>query len=283
MVKDRSGAIPEVGILVSSPSMAPPVRLAPAGCAMAAVEWEDRTSILFSEEPKIEIVIRPDVKYDEIILIELWAGVASLSQAFEEQGIRPAAFSEIDTGLLQRLKNKHRKALFTGDFNSLEWRSWTFNKGAIIIVVGGPPCTALSSAGKRLMQWDKASDGILQTLELAHFFGAHLVVVENVPELVTEDWKHGLLSAAICFAGEHHLECVAMLSLRDSEFGGFTQRLRAFKVDYWLKGCIAMVSRLKSGLLTLSNTCHKLNSSPKASLQWQRSCQTQYGWWGGCR
>ena len=79
---------------------------------MAVVERKDRTGSLVTDERRIDIQIKSTVTYDEIIVIELWAGVASLSQAFEEQGILPAAFSEIDPSLLQRLKNRHRKALF---------------------------------------------------------------------------------------------------------------------------------------------------------------------------
>ena len=66
------------------------------------------------------------------------AGIASLSQALQKAGISPYAFLEGDPLLFECLKERYPTALAARWSESEEWKQWTFPKGAVICVCGGP-------------------------------------------------------------------------------------------------------------------------------------------------
>jgi site-specific DNA-cytosine methylase len=159
-----------------------------------------------------------------IVFIELWAGLGSLSVVASQFGIEPAALLEKDPLLHKLLQARHAQAQTALSFEAGNWKQWSFPSDAFIVVVGGPPCTALSRAGKQLMQHDYQSSYIAATIELALYFGAMMVLIENVPELVTLDSVHQLLSNASSRALEGGLEQVGTFQLRDIDCGGLSQR-----------------------------------------------------------
>jgi site-specific DNA-cytosine methylase len=132
-----------------------------------------------------------------VILIELWAGVGVLSLAFKQHNIPLAAFLEREALLSAFLSHpdSHPAALSAGLFEDRKWESWILPKEAILVVAGGPSCTSIAAPGKRLAGQDPSSRHLAHTLEVAAFFKADFILLENVPDLIKQDSSHGLFSA----------------------------------------------------------------------------------------
>ena len=169
-----------------------------------------------------------DASLGPVCVIELWAGIGSLSSSCSRLGWNVVALCEKEDLLLRVLARLHPDAQLAGSFESAQWKLWDIPAEALVIVVGGPSCVSLSKAGKQGFASDPSSKHISNTLRVAAFFKASFVVIENVPELLELDSIHGLRSAALAEAASFGLLSVGHQLLRDSEVGGFTQRRRFF-------------------------------------------------------
>jgi site-specific DNA-cytosine methylase len=156
--------------------------------------------------------------------------VGSLSSSFRQLNIPLAAFMEREELLAAFLSHPdlHPAAQSAGLFEDREWEKWTFPKGCIIILVGAPPCTSVSVAGKGLASKDPTSLHLSHHIEIAEFFCADFVLLENVPQLVRGDAEHGLYSNLLAITHAAGFAVLDLLFLRDSCFGGSTQRERIF-------------------------------------------------------
>ena len=68
---------------------------------------------------------------------------------------------------------KHTQAEVTGDFYEREWERWRdkWGAGGPRIATGGFTCVTLSEAGLKRMDKDSRSSQLIDTLEMATFFG----------------------------------------------------------------------------------------------------------------
>ena len=92
-----------------------------------------------------------------LLLVELWAGVASLSTSFADAGHNLFAFCEANPLLHALLSLLHPDSLTALKSELNEWKDWVFPPQGIVWLIGGPSCTSLSSAGKQLAQNDPNS------------------------------------------------------------------------------------------------------------------------------
>ena len=175
----------------------------------------------------------------KVQLIELWAGIATLSVAFAAAGISPSAFLEANPILLTRLKRLHPHAQFAGYVEDNEWQQWTFPADAHIGVVGGPSCISLSSAGKQRAGNDPSSRYLFLHLQIAAHFSAAFILLENVCYLVDGDKEHGLFSQLCAMATSLGFTLVHIWRGTDCTLGGFTQRSRV--VIFWERTAISQL------------------------------------------
>jgi hypothetical protein len=213
MSKPVSSEPAEPGIAIRQPEVIPPSRpvLSPKERAQLA---QGRLSAPTSLQP--------------VIIIEMWVGIGTLTAAFDLRGYPPSAFCEMDQLLTDVFLARHTNIQFAGKFEDMAWKKWMFPANALIVVVGGPSCVSLSSAGRQQFGQDPSSLHIRHTIEVAAFFQASFAMIENVPELLELDHLHGLRSDVHNLALSHDLIPVGHVVFRDSEAGGFTQRRRFF-------------------------------------------------------
>jgi len=222
--------------LVASQTMPPvltppdsPLTLRPgvgrsADATLSAKERAQLAQFLISQS-KHPSALKPE---KPVVIIEMWAGIGALSAAFVKHGYPLSAFCESDPLLTRVLRSEYPSAQFAGAFEDYEWKKWTFPAEAIVVLVGGPSCVSLSSAGRQRFGKDRSSDHLRHTIEVAGFFKASFVILENVPEFFELDHQHGLRTAVVQLAASFKLNAVGSHMFRDSEAGGFTQRRRFF-------------------------------------------------------
>jgi site-specific DNA-cytosine methylase len=163
-------------------------------------------------------------------LVELWAGVATLSEAAGDLGIALAAILECDDLLRAALLLRHPEILSASFMEQEEWKEWVFSPTGIVIVVGGPSCTSLSIAGKRDAAKDPTSRYLIDHITVSSFLKASIIMLENVLWLVEGDEEHGLFTALCEHAKSEGYILLHVWRLSDSECGGFTSRKRVFLV-----------------------------------------------------
>jgi len=167
---------------------------------------------------------------------EVCCGVGSMSYELQKSGLPIEAACDIDAEARLVFSERHHN---TKMFDSLhEMKQWaqTRQQKRGTIVVGGPPCTALSEAGKQRFDKDASSDLLLQMVEYAGVVGADTVVLENVLELLDNPKAKTLLTQLLQLANAVGLRLIQVTRLKDSECGGGTQRRRGFLwfVSAWM-------------------------------------------------
>ena len=159
---------------------------------------------------------------------EVCCGVGSMSHELQRQGLPVAAASDTDADARAIFMERHP---YTKMFDSMqEMAQWagSYQSQRRKIVVGGPPCTALSEAGKQKFEADASSDLLIQMVEYAGIVGADMVILENVLELLDNPRAGELLKRLLQQAKQSGLRLVEVTRLKDSECGGGTQRRRGF-------------------------------------------------------
>ena len=173
-----------------------------------------------------------------LVLVELWAGVASLSTSFMDAGHSLFAFCEANPLLHSLLSLLHPDSLTALKSEAGEWKDWVMPTTGVTWLIGGPSCTSLSTAGKQLAQNDPNSRYLRDHIAIAATCGALLILLENVPFLVEGDEEHGLYSRLLQQAAALGYTLSQTWFVRDNEVGGHTQRRRVFLV--WEKTGVAL-------------------------------------------
>jgi DNA (cytosine-5)-methyltransferase 1 len=124
--------------------------------------------------------------------LSFFSGALGMDLGLEAAGVHICCASEIDSSTRETIKANKPDLPLLGDILSysasdvLELSG--LQRGEVDLVVGGPPCQAFSSAGKRQGFEDARGNVFLAYLDLAFALNPRYVVVENV---------RGLLSAAL--------------------------------------------------------------------------------------
>ena len=166
------------------------------------------------------------------VLHELYCGIGSMSWCLSEQGFEVLLGCDSDADALSVFAEKHPGATLHSDAVTLLEQARRDplqgkQRESSLLVVGGPPCTALSLAGKQQYHRDGSSQHILVLAEYAVAVGADVLILENVPSLLDVDAKQ-LRDGLLQTAGQGDLALRDVWRLRDADLGGHTQRERVF-------------------------------------------------------
>ncbi len=147
--------------------------------------------------------------------LSLFSGALGLDLGLERAGWECVGFNEFDPVACATIrKNRPGVRLFEGDIRGLTafqvCSELGVRVGELDAVVGGPPCQAFSTAGKRQGLNDARGNVFLHFVDLALDLKPRVVLIENV---------RGLLSAALLHR-VHEERGVGFPALSDSEKPG---------------------------------------------------------------
>lgn len=127
--------------------------------------------------------------------VSFFSGALGLDLGLEQAGLRPLLANEFDKPSISTIRaNRPDLPLFDCDARSLsvemvEERAKSV-RGDIFAVVGGPPCQAFSTAGRRRGLADDRGNVFLHFLDLAVALRPEYIVIENVRGLLSSPLKH---------------------------------------------------------------------------------------------
>lgn len=126
--------------------------------------------------------------------LSFFSGALGLDLGLEKSGFEPLLACESDKFCLETIKiNKPNLPLITDirNYTSDEIREHSnIGKENIDLVVGGPPCQAFSTAGKRKSFEDERGNVFIKYIDLATELKAKFIVIENVRGLLSASLKH---------------------------------------------------------------------------------------------
>ncbi|MFY0600784.1 MAG: DNA cytosine methyltransferase [Cyclobacteriaceae bacterium] len=129
------------------------------------------------------------------VVLSFFSGAMGMDLGLERAGFQTLFASEIDKACRKTiLKNKPDIAL-VGDIREYSAREVRFISGVdddeeIDLVVGGPPCQAFSTAGKRKAFEDERGNVFLTFIDMILDLNPRFAVIENVRGLLSAPLKH---------------------------------------------------------------------------------------------
>ena len=160
---------------------------------------------------------------------EVCCGVGSMSEEIQKIGIPATVACDTDEDARKIYKERHPQATMHDSMQEMtQWARDRRKTGRRIIVVGGPPCTAMSEAGKQQFDQDSSTDLLLDMMVYAMVVAADLVILENVLGLLDDRRGERLRHRLLQKAQEAGLRLADITRLKDSICGGGTQRQRGF-------------------------------------------------------
>ncbi len=132
---------------------------------------------------------------DKPIALSFFSGAMGLDIGLEQAGFEILLSCEIDNACRKTiLKNKPQIALIDDinkfDAKQIRKKANIAPNKTIDLVVGGPPCQAFSTAGKRKGLEDKRGNVFLKFIDLAVQLSPKFIVIENVRGLLSAPVKH---------------------------------------------------------------------------------------------
>lgn len=126
--------------------------------------------------------------------LSFFSGALGLDLGLERAGFEPALACEVDKFCLETIKiNKPTLPVLTDirNYTADDIREHAgIGKEGIDLIVGGPPCQAFSTAGKRKSFEDDRGNVFIQYIEMATELKAKFIVIENVRGLLSAPLKH---------------------------------------------------------------------------------------------
>lgn len=125
--------------------------------------------------------------------MSFFSGALGLDVGLEEAGLIPVSYNEIEKKFCETIKlNRPSVPLYECDIRELSatklLKEHNLKVGELFAVVGGPPCQAFSTAGKRNSLNDDRGNVFLHYIDLIKGLRPKYAIIENV---------RGLLSAAM--------------------------------------------------------------------------------------
>jgi DNA (cytosine-5)-methyltransferase 1 len=149
---------------------------------------------LFSVFPEVEDQ-KCQLQKDGIIALSFFSGAMGLDYGIEQSGISFRLASEIDPNARKTILLNNPKIGLIGDiekYSSDKIREYAgiTKKAKIDLIVGGPPCQAFSTAGKREGFNDKRGNVFLTFIDRILEFKPTIAVIENVRGLLSAPLTH---------------------------------------------------------------------------------------------
>ena len=134
-------------------------------------------------------------KSDKPIALSFFSGAMGMDIGLEQAGFKTIFASEIDNACRKTILRNRPDIALVGDirdYTASDIRKITGldNKEDIDLIVGGPPCQAFSTAGKRKGFEDKRGNVFLNFIELISQLKPKFAVIENVRGLLSAPLKH---------------------------------------------------------------------------------------------
>ncbi|MGA3220484.1 MAG: DNA cytosine methyltransferase [Acidimicrobiales bacterium] len=155
-------------------------------------------------------------------VLDVFAGAGGLSVGLEEAGFEIAAGAEWDADACETFSKAHPAAeVLEGDVSEMSFRPW---RGAVEVVVGGPPCQPWSTGGKRLGVDDPRDGwpGFLRTLQEVE---PEAFIAENVGGFASGDHRLHFQSLLREFEGAGFFVAAKVLNAADYGVPQKRQRL----------------------------------------------------------
>lgn len=129
------------------------------------------------------------------IALSFFSGAMGLDIGIEKAGFNVRIASEIDSACRKTIRKNHPDIGLIGDIRKYSdtqiLAAAGLEKGQEIdLIIGGPPCQAFSTAGKRLGLEDERGNVFLRYIDLIHQLRPKYAVIENVRGLLSTPMKH---------------------------------------------------------------------------------------------
>lgn len=127
--------------------------------------------------------------------ISFFSGALGLDTGFEKTGLRCLAANDTDPVTCQTIRaNRENLPLYDCDIRSLTvrrlQRDLKIEREELFAIIGGPPCQAFSTAGRRLGLNDDRGNVFLHFIELIRGLRPKYVIFENVRGLLSAPLAH---------------------------------------------------------------------------------------------
>lgn len=176
----------------------------------------------------------------DIYFIDLFCGAGGLSIGFERVGFKCVFANDIEEDFINTLKANHPHiGTKLGDIRNLKGsdilESTGLSKGAIKLIVGGPPCQGFSTVGKRWLE-DPRNQLFREYYRVVKEISPEVFVFENVTGLMSMDGgavleeiiklfselgykvKYQVLNAVEYGVPQHRERIIIVGSKKDKEF-----------------------------------------------------------------
>jgi len=129
------------------------------------------------------------------VALSFFSGALGLDLGLERAGIDVLLASEIDPATRETIAANRPGIALIGDIREYNDESIRLAAGLevsdeIDLIVGGPPCQAFSTAGRRLGFHDERGNVFLKYIELIGKLKPKYAVIENVRGLMSAPWTH---------------------------------------------------------------------------------------------
>lgn len=127
---------------------------------------------------------------DKPIAISFFSGAMGLDIGIERAGFDLRLACEVDKFCRQTISLNRPKSALLGDINNYSKEDILRSAGLgekdeISLIVGGPPCQAFSTAGKRKAFQDERGNVFIKFIELAISLNPKYFIIENVRGLLS--------------------------------------------------------------------------------------------------
>jgi DNA (cytosine-5)-methyltransferase 1 len=127
--------------------------------------------------------------------MSFFSGALGLDLGLEAAGFEALSFNEVDKVFCQTIRlNRPSVQLYDYDIRELTakqlLKDHNLKKGELFAVVGGPPCQAFSTAGKRNSLNDDRGNVFLHFIDIIDGLQPKYAVIENVRGLLSAALKH---------------------------------------------------------------------------------------------
>lgn len=134
--------------------------------------------------------IKPDLK-----ALSFFSGCMGLDLGLEKEGIKVLLACEIDAAARKTIETNRPEMALIGDIRDysaaeIREKAGLSSTDEIDVIVGGPPCQAFSSAGKRKGFNDERGNVFLTFIDLITELKPRFAVIENVRGLLSAPLKH---------------------------------------------------------------------------------------------
>jgi len=129
------------------------------------------------------------------IALSFFSGAMGLDIGIEKAGFKTVFASEINNACRKTIKKNHPDISLVGDIRDYEASdikslAGLSDKDEIDLMVGGPPCQAFSTAGKRRAFTDERGNVFLNFIDLIILLNPKYAVIENVRGLLSASLNH---------------------------------------------------------------------------------------------